>query len=89
MIRAKSRVLRWIASLCWASFGVTSFWIAWTAGLVSEEAWLKNTVETRYRSRPDRSRAATVLSKVGGSALPAMASTSASCSAMPRSKAGA
>lgn len=82
-MRAKSPALRWIASACLESFGVTSFWISWTPGVVSEDAWLKNTAETRSSRAPDLSSASIVFSKVGGSGFSAIASTSASCSAMP------
>jgi hypothetical protein len=49
---------------------------------------LKKARPTRSNSLPARSRASVVLAKLGGSADPAIAANSASCSAMPRSKAG-
>ena len=55
---------------------------------VSASFRLENTTLTRLSSRPDRSRATIVFSKVGLSGFPAIASTSFSWSAIPRSKPG-
>ena len=75
-------------SLCADSLGAISLRMASSASFVSAELRLKKTCETRSRTRPERSSASSVFSNVGASADAAMASTSASCSSMPRSNAG-
>ncbi len=73
----------------WAdSFGAYSVSIACSSGLVSAEVRHQNTRRTRSRVRPERSSATMVFSNVGGVSAPAMAATSASCSAIPASRAG-
>ncbi len=73
----------------WAdSSGATSVSIALSESVTVELVRLKNTCAVRVSRAPERSRASTVLANVGGSGSVAIASTSASCSAMPASKAG-
>ncbi|WP_460493803.1 hypothetical protein [Dactylosporangium cerinum] len=87
-IRAKSRRSSMMASPCADSSGTTCDSICCRSGLVSELVTLKNAADTRCSTRPERSSATRVFSNVGGSGRLAMASTSARCSAMPRSNAG-
>src|SRR5215470_15287662 len=62
--------------------------MASNASLVLLESRLKKTRLTRSSKRPLRSRASIVLAKSGGSAQPAIVAISASCAAIPSSKAG-
>ena len=61
--------------------------MALISSFVSAEDRLKKTRATRSSSRPDRSMATRVFSKVAGSEDDAMASISSICSAIPRSNA--
>ncbi len=87
-MRANRSGLRLIASRCADSLGAYSAWIAFFSSLFSTPARLKNTREVRLRISPDFSSGRMVFSKVAGSSLLAIASISARCSSMPRSKAG-
>ena len=87
-MRANSRESSAIRIWCCARFGAKSRAIASSAGLVSLASRLEKTRLTRSSSCPLRSRASTVSAKLGGHDAPATAAISASCSAMPRSKAG-
>ena len=68
--------------------GAYSVSIACSSGLVSADVRHQNTRRTRSRIRPERSSATIVFAKVAGESLWAIASTSASCSAIPASSAG-
>ena len=56
--------------------------------MLHEPTSVKNTVDTRRRVAPDRSRATIVFSNVAGPGSAVIASTSARCSAMPAVNAG-
>ena len=86
--RAKSFSFWVIWSERAASFGAISRSTACTSGVLSVPAWISKIVLTRSSVRPAPSRAAIVLAKVAGSGLPAIRSTSASCSAIAASRAG-
>ncbi len=74
----------------WAAIsGANSFWIACSESLVSAPARLENTVRTRSSSTPESSSASSVFAKVGGSGLPAIASTSVLWRAIASLRAGA
>src|SRR3954447_2348443 len=76
-----------MASACAASSGASSRSISRSRGVDTDEARLPNTSPARLSSRPERSSATTVLSKVGGSSEPMIAATSARCSTIPASSA--
>src|SRR4051794_18501636 len=76
-----------MASACAASSGASSRSISRSRGVDTDEARLPNTRPARLSSRPERSSATTVFSKVGGWSEPTIAATSARCSAMPASSA--
>src|ERR1700683_4977561 len=88
-MRAKSFAFNMIASWCCDSFGATSSSSFWSASSVLAPVSALKTTWTRVSVWPLRSSATRVLSKVGGLGLLAMVSTSAICSRMPASKAGA
>ena len=62
-----------MASLCAASWGERVRWTCCISGLVWAPERLLNTVPTRRRRLPERSRATTVLSKVGAAVAAAEA----------------
>ena len=87
-MRAYSARSRYIALLWRAKSGEMSRSTASMASPVSAPASTKKTLATRSRSRPLFSSATTVLSKLGGSGLAEIASSSARWAAKARSKAG-
>ena len=86
--RAKRSGSSRIVSVCADSFGATSLRISSIASFVCADERPKKTVATRSSRRPERSIATIVFSNVGGSDCVAIASISASWSAIPRSNAG-
>ena len=87
-MRANSRSFIEIAEKCRDIFGEMSRSIAWIASLVWAPARHQKIDETRSSASPASSSACSVLSMVGGSALPAMASISASCAFSAASNTG-
>ena len=77
-----------MASLCSESRGATRARTACSTSLVFAAATLKKTALTRFKIRPDRSIASSVLAKVGGAGSSAMAIISARPRFMPSAKAG-
>lgn len=78
-----------MVSSCALSFGMICVSSSRIGSVPCEETIVMNDVTARSRSLPDRSMAAAVFSKVGGSVEEVMASISASCSAIPASTASA
>src|SRR4051794_144356 len=76
-----------MASECADSRGASSRSISRSRGVDRDDARLPNTSPARDSSRPERSSATTVFSKVGGSSEPTIAPTSARWWAMPASSA--
>ena len=87
-MRANSAGSSRIASACAASSGATSASTARMPSVLDDAASTKNTAETRRSTSPERSRATSVFSNVGGAGSAAIASTSARWRAMPSTNAG-
>ncbi len=78
-----------IASSCAAKRAAYAVCSSWLVGVESALVLLKKTSVARCSSWPLRSSGTSVLSNVGGAGSATIASISATCSAMPRSNAGA
>ncbi len=78
-MRANSFAFIEMAEKCRAIFGEMSRSTAWIVSLVCAPARFQKIEETRSSASPESSSAASVLSMVGASALPAIASISLAC----------